>query len=95
MVAITLEAAKNVAIVVAIALVAVMVLMAWLVKAVMAKLISVLILGGLALGVWTQRTSLEDCAKKVKERGVLADTGDTTCSFLGSDIRIPGTTPPP
>ena len=94
MIAITLETAKNIGIVVAVALVAVMLVMAWLVKAVVAKLISVLIVGGLALGVWTQRTSLEDCAKKIKDRGVVGDTGDTTCSFLGSDVRVPGSTAP-
>lgn len=91
MTAMTVESAKNIGIAVAVALVFVMVLMAWLVKNVTAKIISVVIVGGLAFGIWTQRTSLEDCASKVKARGALGDTTDVTCSFLGSDINVPST----
>ena len=68
MTAMTLESAKNIGIAVAVALVALMVVMALVVKNVTAKLISVVILGGLAFGVWTQRSSLQDCADKVKAR---------------------------
>ncbi len=89
MTALTLESAKNTGIVVALALIIVMVAMALLIKNVTTKVISVLIFGGLAFGVWTQRSSLEDCAKKVKDRGALGDTTETTCSFLGSDIKVP------
>lgn len=89
MTAMTVESAKNIGIAVAVALVFVMVLMAWLVKNVTAKIISVVIVGGLAFGIWTQRSSLEDCAAKVKARGALGDTTDVTCSFLGSDINVP------
>jgi hypothetical protein len=89
MTAMTVESAKNIGIGVALVLLIMMVLMAWLVKNVTTKLISVLILAGLAFGVWTQRTSLEDCAGKVKARGALGDTSDITCTFLGSDIKVP------
>ena len=58
MTSMTVESAKNIGIGVAIGLVLLMVLMAWLVKNVTTKLISVLLLAGLAFGVWTQRTSL-------------------------------------
>jgi len=63
--------------------------MAWVIKNVATKLISVVIVGGLAFGVWTQRASLEDCAGKVKARAALGDTTDVTCKFLGSDINVP------
>jgi cobalamin biosynthesis protein CobD/CbiB len=88
MTSMTVESAKNIGIGVALVLVAVMVLMAWLVKTVTTKVISVLIFAGLAFGVWTQRTSLEDCAGKVKARAALGDTTDVTCTFLGSDIKV-------
>jgi hypothetical protein len=94
MTAMTVESAKNIGIAVAVALVAVMLVMAWLVKNVTAKIISVVIVGGLAFGIWTQRSSLEDCAAKVKARGVLGDTTDVTCAFLGSDINVPSATTP-
>ena len=88
MTSMTVQSAKNIGIGVALGLLVVMVLMAWLVKNVTAKLISVLIIAGLAFGVWTQRTSLEDCAGKVKARAAVGDTSDITCTFLGSDITV-------
>ena len=89
MISMTVESAKNIAIGVAAGFVVIMVLMAWLVKNVTTKLISVLLFAGLAFGVWTQRTSLEDCASKVKARAEVGDTTDVSCTFLGSDIKVP------
>ena len=89
MTAMTLESAKNIGIAVSVGLVALMIVLAIVVKNVTAKLICILLIGGLAFGVWTQRSSLQDCADKVKARGVLGDTTDVTCTFLGSDINIP------
>ncbi len=88
MTALTLESAKTIAIAVAVGLVALMLVMAVVVKNITAKLISVVIIGGLAFGVWTQRSSLQNCADKVRGRIAVGDTSDVTCSFLGSDITI-------
>ena len=88
MTALTIDSAKNIGIAVAVALVALMFVMAVVIKNVTTKLITVLLVGGLAFGVWTQRTSLQSCADKVKARGLLGDTSDVTCSFLGSDINV-------
>ena len=90
MTALTLESAKNIAIAVAVALIALMVVMAVVIKNVTGKLISVVIIGGLAFGVWTQRSSLQSCAGKVKARVAAGDASDVTCSFIGSDIKITG-----
>ena len=59
-------------------------------KEVMQKVALVVILGLLALLVWTQRSSLQECSEKVRAAGVdLNDPDvDTTCSFLGRDIEI-------
>lgn len=91
MIAMTVDTAKNIGIAAAVALVALMLAMAWVIKNVTAKIITVVIVGGLAFGIWTQRSSLQDCAAKVKERAALGDTSDVTCSFLGSDINVPTT----
>lgn len=88
MTAMTLETAKNIGIALAVGLVAFMVIMALVIKNVTAKVVTVLLIGGLAFGVWTQRSSLQDCASKVKARGALGDTSDVTCSFMGSDIEV-------
>jgi len=88
MTALTLESAKNIGIAVAVALVALMLVMAFVIKNVTAKLLSVVIIGGLAFGVWTQRSSLQSCADKVRARVNAGDASDVTCSFIGSDINI-------
>ncbi|MEP7115603.1 MAG: hypothetical protein ABI862_20225 [Ilumatobacteraceae bacterium] len=89
MTAMTVDSAKNIGIAVAVGLVALMLLVAVVIKNITAKLITMLIVGGLAFGVWTQRSSLQDCADKVKARGLQGDTTDVTCSFLGSEINVP------
>lgn len=89
MLALTLGQAKTIAVLVIIALIALAVLSAWVMKELMQKAALVVILGLLALLVWTQRASLQDCSERVKEQ---ARTGvsqvDTTCSFLGRDVTI-------
>ena len=88
MTALTLESAKNIGIAVAVGLVALMLVMAFVIKNITGKLISIVIIGGLAFGVWTQRSSLQSCADKVKGRVAVGDRSDITCSFIGSDIKI-------
>ena len=88
MTAMTVDSAKNIGIAVAVVLVMLMLVMTFVIKNVTVKLFTVLILGGLAFGMWTQRSSLEDCATKVKARGVLGVTTDVTCTVLGSDIKV-------
>jgi hypothetical protein len=88
MTALTLESAKNIGIAVAVALVALMLVMAFVIKNVTAKLVSVIIIGGVAFGVWTQRSSLQSCSHKVRARIAAGDRSDVTCSFIGSDIKI-------
>lgn len=86
MLALTVEAAKNIALVVAAAIIVLTVASAWLIKNITAKVITVLILGGLALGVWTQRGALQDCADRVKANPAAGGT----CTFFGSEVRVPG-----
>ena len=87
MTAMTYETAKNIGIAVVVGLVVLMVISAIVIKNVTTKLITALIFAGLAFGVWTQRSSLQDCAGKVRDRGATTNT-DVTCSFLGSDVNI-------
>ncbi len=89
MVGLGLESAKNIGIAVAIGLVVLMVMAAWIIKNVTTKLLTVFVLGGLALLVWSQRSSLEGCAKKIHDRGVVLDSSKLTCSFLGTDVKVP------
>ena len=85
MLALTLGQAKTIGILVVVALVALALISAWIMKTVAQKAALAVILGLLALLVWTQRSSLDECADKVRAGGVRVDT---TCSFFGSDIKI-------
>jgi hypothetical protein len=88
----TLDNAKTIAIIVAAALVVGAVLSFWVMKTIVSKLLVAGLLGLLAFAVWTQRTSLQDCADKVQgnfERvGTEVTVTDTDCSFFGATITI-------
>jgi protein-S-isoprenylcysteine O-methyltransferase Ste14 len=90
MLALTLGQAKTVAVLVVIVLVGFAIASAWLMKTVMQKVALVVILGLLALLVWTQRSSLQECSDKVKAAGTAINQPDvdTTCTFFGRDIQI-------
>ena len=85
MFALTLGQAKTLAILIVLALVVMAVGSAWLMKTVAQKVALFAILGLMALLVWTQRASLDECADKVREGGISVDT---TCAFFGRDINI-------
>jgi protein-S-isoprenylcysteine O-methyltransferase Ste14 len=100
MIALTVESAKNLAIWVIIGVLVLSVLSAWLIKSVLTKLIVVLLCAGLAFGVWTQRSSLQDCADKAQAKaeaeaqaqvaGSDVVTAPLTCTFFGTDIEVVG-----
>ena len=85
MLALTLGQAKTIAVLVVLVLLALAFAAAWLMKTVAQKAAMAVILGLLALLVWTQRTSLEECADKVREGGVQVDA---TCDFFGRQVRV-------
>lgn len=92
MLALTLDDAKTIAIVVATALAVGAVVSFWVMKSIVQKLAVAALLGVLAFAVWTQRVSLQDCADKVQDSFELADSdvtlADTDCSFFGITITI-------
>jgi hypothetical protein len=91
--ALTLESAKTLAIVIAAGLVVLALLVFKVIKEVTTKAILLLVIGGLILGMWSQRTQLNDCGKSVAEKAKAGDLSDTTCSFFGFDakVKVPGT----
>lgn len=92
MLAITLDTAKNIAIAVTVIFVVGAVVAAWVMKTIVQKLATAFVLVLLAFAVYSQRTSLEDCADKVKgnfERvGTDVTVTDTDCSFFGMTVTI-------
>ena len=92
MLALTLESAKQLAIAVAAVFVFGAFLAAWIMKTIVQKFATFFVLALLAFAVFTQRTSLQDCADKVQgnfERiGTDVTVTDTDCSFFGVTITV-------
>lgn len=88
MIALSLESAKTIAIVVVVVFVVLSVVSALLIKSIVTKLITVLLMAGLALGVWTQRSSLQECSDRAKAQVEAGDVSGLTCTFFGTDIEV-------
>jgi high-affinity Fe2+/Pb2+ permease len=89
--ALSVDSAKNIAIVVAVVFVVLSVVSALIIKNIVTKLILVVLLAGLALGAWSQRSSLSDCADRAQQEiaSGTAGTGSVTCKFFGTEVDIP------
>lgn len=86
--ALSIDSAKNIAMAVAAAFVAMSVMSAVLVKKMVTKLVLVIVLVTAALAMWSQRSNLQDCATRAKDR--VAGSGDAVeCTFFGSDVSVP------
>jgi hypothetical protein len=99
MIALTLDDAKTIALVVATALAVGAVVSFWIMKSVVQKLVVAALLALLAFAVWSQRVSLQECADKVRDNFELAGAGvtvtDTECSFFGFTVTISDPRPNP
>jgi hypothetical protein len=86
--AMDVESAKKIAIVIVIGCVVLALLAAKFVKAAMAKAIVILLLGGMIGLTFSQRHSLTNCAKDIQRKYQEGDRSDTTCTFLGFDFNV-------
>lgn len=89
MLALDLDAAKRIGVLLVAGFVILAITFSIVVKKTTTKLIWVLFMGGLALGAWTQRDELQDCADRVEAKVAVGDLSETTCSFFGTDVKIP------
>jgi hypothetical protein len=88
--AVSADGVKQLAVVVIIALLVMAILSAWVIKKLVTKLITVGILVALVVAVYSQRSSVADCADQVKAKAKAGDFSSQTCSFFGKDVTIPG-----
>lgn len=97
--AITLSEAKNIAIGLIAVFVIASVAAVWIMKTIIQKLAAAAVLAIFAFAVFTQRTSLQDCADKVQDaytfEGIDTRVIDTECSFFGTTITISDPRPEP
>ena len=62
----------------------------WVVKEVVKKVFTVVILLAIAGLAWSQRAELTACADEVRETVDAAAMPDTTCTFFGQEVTVPG-----
>jgi len=85
----TLDTAQNLAIALLVVFIVLAVLSAWLVKKLVAKVISIALLALLAFAAWSNRDSLEDCADKVSAALEAGTSRDNECTLFGFTVTIP------
>ncbi len=90
--AFALETARTIAVVGTIGFVVLAIAAGILMKSIAQKLALVAIFGLLALLVWTQRTSLDECADVLRQSISVPDDG-ATCTFFGRDVTIRASEP--
>jgi hypothetical protein len=68
------------------------ILSAIVVRKVVGKIISLVVTLGLVATLWGQRSAIKDCVDKAKVQApnaVVGTPADVTCSFFGTDVRVP------
>ena len=87
--AVDLSTARDVALAIVVAPGGVGVGGAVVVKWVVGKLVTALVLLAIAGAVWSQRETLQDCAGDVGQTLAAGATDTTTCTFFGRDVTVP------
>ena len=64
-------------------------MLAWLVSAIVAKVLAIVALAALSLVVWNQREEVQDCAERVRTTLAADAVDDTSCTFLGRQVTVP------
>ena len=88
--ALTVDTAMNIMVGLILVLIVAAFLVAKYVSSVAAKAIIILVIGGMILGIWTQRQALSDCADEVQANLRAGDGSSTQCSFFGTTVSVPG-----
>ena len=83
--------AKTIGTIVTVVFIALGVLSAWLMKTIVQKVVLVVVLGGLAVFVYSQRTSLDQCVDDITVAISDAARQSATCSFVGFEVELPVT----
>lgn len=84
-----IDAAKNIASGMSIGSVAVAIVAFWLLKNMVMRVVTVVLLLALGFASYSQRANIVDCAEKIQ---AAAGVEATTCSFFGQTVEIPAVT---
>ena len=90
MLALSVDGAKHLAVAIIVGFVVLSVVSAAAISNITTKIVSMLVFAGFALGAWTQRANLVDCAERARDKVAVGDASDTACTFFGASITVPG-----
>lgn len=88
-VAVSLDAAQNISLVVVIGFVVLAILAAVLVPRLIVRLLLAIALVAVALAIWSQRANLRDCAEKARSEATNEGDQPGDCNFFGYEINVP------
>jgi hypothetical protein len=86
--ALTTDNIKLIALIAIVAFLLIGIVSALVVKAIVGRLIALVLMLALVAVVWTQRASISDCTKKAKANYSAGVPGKTTCTFFGRNIDV-------
>jgi hypothetical protein len=90
MLALTTDSAKSTAIIGIVVMLVVALAAVFIIKAIITKIISLAVAALLAFGFYSQRVSIQDCAKKAKDNAAtIGESAKTECSFFGVKVKLP------
>lgn len=85
----SVDSAKNLAIGAVVVFLVMALASAWVVKHAVTKMITMVLMAGLALGAWTQRSNLEQCVDRAAQAVDVGAAGSVTCTFFGTEVELP------
>ncbi len=63
--------------------------MASVIRKFTAKILAIALLVGCGVAVWSQRSALQECASRAKDRAEIGDAGGVICTFFGKPVTVP------
>lgn len=54
-----------------------------------AKVLAIALLAAAGFAVWTQRSALQECATRAKDRIEIGEAGGVICTFFGKNVTVP------
>jgi small basic protein len=88
MVGLTWEAARDAGLAVLVGAVIAALVLGWVVRTVTSKLLALAVVAAVAVVVWAQRATLQDCADRVGATLAAGSVDETTCAFFGRDVTV-------
>ena len=88
MVGLEFDAVRDVSLAVVAGAVVIAIVLAWLAKALVSKLLALAVFAALGAVVWWQRADVQSCADQVVGTLAAGDVDDSTCRFFGHDVTV-------